>query len=75
MSPADVLRTSPADVTRTSLYGLIHNTKGSVLPTSLYGSIRKAGTLRRDKDTLTTKIASTARQVDNTKGRNINYVS
>ena len=55
-----------------------------VLKTSLYGSISKTEKSPRDKASVvglsinecyTTKMASSAQQVDNTKGRNMNYVS
>ena len=55
-----------------------------VLKTSLYGSISKAKKRPRYKDLAfglsinecyITKMASTAQQLDNTTGRNMNYVS
>ena len=55
-----------------------------VLKTSLYGSISKPKKRPRYKDLAfglsinecyITKMASTAQQLDNTKGRNMNYVS
>ena len=57
MSPTDVLRTSAADVMRTSPYGLIFTPRNvsyrrpeDVLKTSLYGSISKAKKCPRYKD-------------------------